>query len=222
MVGMARPRWTRLPRPLTPPELATLLRPFGIKPRTVWPARRQSGDKSSRGYLRADFEGSWAAYCDRRHASTGKRNHLLRANLIHGTAHHKEAKMANVALPSKEPRTPAVSTRTEIDAFLKRGRGLDRSRPSGARGRLIFALDAIGSRATDLGLACQLQADMFAEAAKVGGLDIQLVYYRGSNECCASRFTSSPRELAGMMQRIRMPYGRDPDQQGARACAPRD
>ena len=54
----------RLPRSLTPPELAALLRSFGIKPRTIWPARRQSGDKSSRGYLRVDFEGSWAAFCD--------------------------------------------------------------------------------------------------------------------------------------------------------------
>jgi hypothetical protein len=48
---------------------------------------------------------------------------------------------------------------------------------------------------------------MFGEAAKVGGLDIQLVYYRGSNECCASRFTSSPRELADMMERIRCRMG---------------
>lgn len=54
----------RLPRPLTQPELATLLRPFGIRPRTVWPTRRQPGDKSTRGYLRADFEAVWAAYCD--------------------------------------------------------------------------------------------------------------------------------------------------------------
>ena len=110
--------------------------------------------------------------------------------------------MANDTLPRKEARAPAVSTRTEIDAFLERVRGLDRSHPSGARGRLIFALDATASREPTWDLACQLQADMFAEAAKVGGLDIQLVYYRGSNECCASRFTSSPRELAGMMQRI--------------------
>ena len=27
--------------------------------------------------------------------------------------------------------------------------------------------------------ACRLQADMFREAAAIGGLDVQLVYYRG-------------------------------------------
>ena len=35
--------------------------------------------------------------------------------------------------------------------------------------------------------ACPLQADMFREAAAIGGLDIQLVYYRGLSECRASR-----------------------------------
>ena len=111
-------------------------------------------------------------------------------------------------LPSQEPSAPVVSTRTEIDAYLKRVRGLDRPHASGARGRLIFALDATASRQPTWDLACQLQADMFAEAVKVGGLDIQLVYYRGLNECCASRFTSSPRELAGMMERIQCRTGR--------------
>ena len=34
--------------------------------------------------------------------------------------------------------------------------------------------------------ACALQADMFREAAAIGGLDIQLVYFRGFGECRAS------------------------------------
>ena len=108
---------------------------------------------------------------------------------------------------SKDPHAPAVSTPTEIDAFLKHVRGLDRPHPSGARGRLIFALDATASREPTWDLACQLQADMFAEAAKVGGLDIQLVYYRGFSECRASRFTTSPRELAAMMESIQCKTG---------------
>jgi hypothetical protein len=53
----------RVPRKLTQGELARLLRPFGIRPRTVWPALRRPGAKSSRGYYRSDFERSWAAYC---------------------------------------------------------------------------------------------------------------------------------------------------------------
>src|SRR6516162_2550378 len=46
----------RAPRKLTQPQLAQLLRPFGIRPKTIWPLGRQPGDKSSRGYLRSQFE----------------------------------------------------------------------------------------------------------------------------------------------------------------------
>ncbi|HEV7982052.1 MAG TPA: DUF3631 domain-containing protein [Xanthobacteraceae bacterium] len=53
----------RPPRTLTPAELSCLLRPFGIRPRTIWPPQRQLGDKSCRGYVRAEFEVAWRAYC---------------------------------------------------------------------------------------------------------------------------------------------------------------
>jgi len=43
---------------------------------------------------------------------------------------------------------------------------------------------------------------MFAEAGKIGGLEIQLVYYRGLDECRASHWTSDTRELANTMSRI--------------------
>jgi Protein of unknown function (DUF3631) len=51
------------PRKLTQNELSRLLRPFGIRPKTVWPARRRLGDKSGRGYFRSQFEQAWRAYC---------------------------------------------------------------------------------------------------------------------------------------------------------------
>jgi Protein of unknown function (DUF3631) len=51
------------PRKLTQPQLARMLRPFGIGSRTIWPLRRRPGDKSSRGYLRSQFEAAWHAYC---------------------------------------------------------------------------------------------------------------------------------------------------------------
>ena len=53
----------RPPRKLTQPQLAQLLRPFVISSRTIWPLRRQPGDKSSRGYLQSQFEPAWRAYC---------------------------------------------------------------------------------------------------------------------------------------------------------------
>jgi hypothetical protein len=50
--------------------------------------------------------------------------------------------------------------------------------------------------------ACRLQADMFRETAAIGGLDVQLVYFRGIAECRASGWVSDARQLAGLMERI--------------------
>jgi Protein of unknown function (DUF3631) len=52
----------RTPRKLTQGELSRVLRPFGIRPKTIWPARRRPGDRSSRGYLCSQFEKAWRDY----------------------------------------------------------------------------------------------------------------------------------------------------------------
>jgi hypothetical protein len=52
------------PRKLTPAALATLLRPFGIRPRSLWPPHRNVKSKSGKGYLLSQFEPVWRAYCD--------------------------------------------------------------------------------------------------------------------------------------------------------------
>jgi hypothetical protein len=101
-----------------------------------------------------------------------------------------------------EPNAPAAASRAEIDAFLARVKSLGRTMPSGTRGRLIFALDATMSRQPTWDSACQLQAEMFREAAAVGGLDIQLVYYRGLAECRASQWISQPGRLGELMSGI--------------------
>jgi hypothetical protein len=96
--------------------------------------------------------------------------------------------------------TPApTSSRPEIDAFLEKVRGLGPAATAGKRGRLIFALDATMSRQPTWDSACALQADMFREAAADGGLDIQLVYFRGLNECRASGFVATSEKLAALM-----------------------
>jgi hypothetical protein len=101
------------------------------------------------------------------------------------------------------PATPAAtSNRGEIDAFLAQVKGLSATVASGSRGRLIFALDATMSRQPLWDTACRLQAEMFREAAAIGGLDVQLLYYRGLNECRASRWVSQAERLAEVMSRI--------------------
>ncbi len=95
-----------------------------------------------------------------------------------------------------------ASSRTEIDAFLTEVRKRGPAVSAGQRGRLIFALDATMSRQPTWDTACRLQADMFNETAAVGGLDVQLLYYRGLSECRASRWVSDAKRLAGLMETI--------------------
>jgi hypothetical protein len=105
--------------------------------------------------------------------------------------------------PAERGRAPTVtSTRAEIDSFLTQVKGLAPTGEPGRRGRLIFALDATMSRQPMWDTACRLQADMFREAAAIGGLDVQLVYYRGLSECRASRWVSQAERLAGLMEQI--------------------
>ena len=58
------PRGDQLPRKLSQGGLALMLAPFNIRPRTIWPPRRGTADKSVKGYYRTAFEAAWASYCD--------------------------------------------------------------------------------------------------------------------------------------------------------------
>ena len=105
--------------------------------------------------------------------------------------------------PASRANAPAAaSSRPEIDAFLAKVKGLSPTTAPGTRGRLIFALDATMSRQPMWDIACELQGEMFRETAKIGGLDVQLVYYRGLGECKASRFVSQAEKLGELMSGI--------------------
>src|SRR6476646_4669478 len=97
---------------------------------------------------------------------------------------------------------PAKGSSVEVDAFL---RDLKRApaRSGGGRGRLIFALDATASREPPWDRACRLQGEMFEATNALGGLDVKLAYYRGFNECKASRWMSSAAELHRAMRSVR-------------------
>lgn len=104
-----------------------------------------------------------------------------------------------------EAETPAPDPRSrpqEIEAFLAQARTMAPAETAGGRGRLIFALDATMSRQPTWDTALKLQAEMFEEAAKVGGLDVQLAYYRGFRECRASRWVGQPQALRDLMTTI--------------------
>ena len=98
---------------------------------------------------------------------------------------------------------PAKSSRSEIDAFLKKAASLPASRPAGQTGRLIFAMDATASREPTWDQACHIQAEMFAETAALGGLEIQLCYYRGIGEFRASSWLTDTASLQRKMAAVR-------------------
>jgi hypothetical protein len=113
--------------------------------------------------------------------------------------------MADNRAPPIKPNAqkPAqANVRPEVAAFLDQVKSLGPAATAGKRGRLIFALDATMSRQPAWDTACALQADMFKEAAATGGLDIQLVYFRGLNECGASPWVADSDKLAALMSRI--------------------
>jgi hypothetical protein len=75
-------------------------------------------------------------------------------------------------------------------------------RPEGGRGRLIFAMDATASREPSWDRACGIQGEMFDATSALGGLDVQLVFYRGFNECKASRWLSNAASLHAAMRAV--------------------
>jgi hypothetical protein len=94
----------------------------------------------------------------------------------------------------------------KIAAFVEAARVAPVASASG-RGRLIFALDATMSRQPTWDLALDLQSRMFQVAAESGGLDVQLVYFRGMSECRASKFASDGEGLAAIMRKIEVRGG---------------
>lgn len=96
-------------------------------------------------------------------------------------------------------RLPEASGEGEIAAFVTqmKARG-----GSGGSGRLIFALDATASRQPTWDRASHLQSEMFTAAKGLGGLSVQLVFYRGYQECKASPWLSDSGELLRRMTSV--------------------
>ncbi len=89
----------------------------------------------------------------------------------------------------------------DVAQFIARMKSLAPQAKAG-RGRLIFAMDATMSRQPTWDMALGLQADMFKAVKEVGGLDVQLVYFRGAGECRASKWVSDPEALARLMTTV--------------------
>ena len=94
-----------------------------------------------------------------------------------------------------------------VDAFLAKVAAAP-SKPPGSGGRLMFAIDATASREPTWDMASQTQAEMFAATQDLGGLEVQLCFYRGFGQFKASRWLASSTALIDPMTKVRCLAGR--------------
>jgi hypothetical protein len=90
----------------------------------------------------------------------------------------------------------------DVRRFLDQVQRTPRPTGRGRRGRLLFAMDATASREPSWDRACRVQGEMFLAAEALGGLDVQLVFFRGFDECKASRWVREPRALVELMTKV--------------------
>jgi len=95
---------------------------------------------------------------------------------------------------------PLASSDADISRFVSAVRKAPR--PGTGRGRLIFAMDATMSRQPSWDRALAIQSEMFRETAAIGGLDVQLIYFRGFGECRASKWVGDGNALARLMTKV--------------------
>ena len=116
----------------------------------------------------------------------------------------KKTKTSSLA----EQASQNLSSSDEVSAFLDAVKEMPLASPGTDRGKLILALDATASRQPTWNQAMTLTADMFTHARGIGMLDVQLVYYRGFDECRASKWLGSADQLVGMMRKVSCMAGR--------------
>ncbi len=104
--------------------------------------------------------------------------------------------------------TPAKSSPSQsVAAFLQKAAQTPVVTAGSKNGRLIFAMDATASRGPTWHQAMGIQTEMFQEAATVGGLDVQLVYYRGVMDFGASAWMSDAARVIGLMRGVEVMSG---------------
>ena len=91
------------------------------------------------------------------------------------------------------------SSNAEVDAFLRKVAAVPVRRAAGERGRLLFVLDATASRQPTWDHASRIQGEMFSATDDLGGLEIQLAFYRGFGEFKVSPWLTDSADLLGRM-----------------------
>ena len=108
-------------------------------------------------------------------------------------------KKANKALKKVKSGQTSVSKSSDVQSFLSQ---VAATPNSAGNAHLIFALDATASREETWDVARQLQTEMFLSARSLGGLNLQLCYFRGFAEFFSSRWESNADEIVRTMAEI--------------------
>ena len=106
----------------------------------------------------------------------------------------------------KDKLPTAQADTAEISAFLNKVQTTPRA--GSHQGRLIFGLDATASRERSWDRACHIQAEMFKATAAIGGLSMQLAYYRGYGDLRATDWTNDSAALLRQMTSVTCLGGR--------------
>jgi len=99
-------------------------------------------------------------------------------------------------------KTDEKSGTDDIAEFLAKVAATPVRTAPGKSGRLIFAIDATASRQPTWDHASHLQREMFDEAASIGGLELQIAFFRGFGEFKATAWTHDSRALAKPMSKV--------------------
>lgn len=95
-----------------------------------------------------------------------------------------------------------IDSADDLGAFLSRVAETPHRAPTGPRGRLIFAMDATASREPTWDQAARIQSAMFADTQALGGIEVQLCFYRGFRELEHSDWIPDSATLLQRMTRV--------------------
>ncbi len=109
--------------------------------------------------------------------------------------------------PNRSKSNTSVAASGEVSAFLRKVATLPPVGKTAGGARLLFALDATASRENTWDQASQLQAEMFIAAQTQGGLQIQLVYFRGFAEFYKTPWCRDSSSLLPLMTGIQCRAG---------------
>ena len=96
---------------------------------------------------------------------------------------------------------------TDVGRFLETVKSVPARITGKDPGRLIFAMDATLSRAPSWDMATHIQNEMFDSTTNLGGLAIQLCYFKGYREFSASAWCSNGDDLRTQMAQVRCAGG---------------